>query len=315
VATGRKYLPHAKKLKGCPREKKPPRFKGQNIYFPFHYRYPSFLLKKAKFSGATAAGDTSRAYFVDGTLAGLTKEPNIYGKPMRFDLQLMKVSGNQYKVTGSLDHTTDVSYDSLWVSAKNFDLGEVKLKKSKYFPQAVKAKKGDIALAGFFIDDDIDLKLNLDASSVNFLYEQQAKDRISQVVRDVLAGLTRLTLDTRLSGKADNYKLSMNSNVDQVLANQVKQTLQKNLREAQQQVENYVRAEVNKRQNEVESIMEENRQKLLAEMDKAKQKVQEKVDEVEQRKKEVEERIEKEKSKVKDKAKDKLKDLFKKKNP
>ncbi len=313
VELGRKYLPTAKKVVGSKKIQKPPRFKGQNIQFPFHYRYPRFLLRKAKFSAATAAGDTSRAYFVEGNLSGLTNQPVVYGKPMRFNIGLMKVSGNQYEVSGSLDHTTEVAHDSVWVSAKNFAIGEVKLKKSKYFPHAVEAKKGNIVLAGFFIGDGIDLKLNLDVEPVNFLFEQAAGDRISRIVRDVLAGLTQLTLNAQLLGDASDYKLHMNSNVDQVLAKQVKKALQENLQEAQQWVENYVRSEVDKRRKEVEAIIDKNRQKLFTEMDKSKHKVQEKVDELEKCKKEVHERIEKEKNKVKDKAKDTLKDLFKKK--
>ena len=60
VALARKYLPTIKKLKGTEKQKNPPRFKGQNIYFPFHYRYPKFLLRKAIFSAATAAGEAAR---------------------------------------------------------------------------------------------------------------------------------------------------------------------------------------------------------------------------------------------------------------
>jgi hypothetical protein len=103
----------------------------------------------------------------------------------------MKVSGNKYNLAGSLDHITEQAKDSLWLSAENFGLGKVSLKKSKYFPQAVSAQKGNISLAGFFIGNSIDLKVNLDATPVTFAYEKEAADRISKIVRDVLAGLTR----------------------------------------------------------------------------------------------------------------------------
>jgi len=306
VALGRKYLPTAKKLKGQKKEK-PPRLTGQDIHFPFRYRYPKFLVRHAKLSAATAAGDTSLAYFLDGTLTGLTNQPPVYGQPTRFKIDLMKVDGNAYQISGSLDHTTDLEKDSLWLSADNFGLGKVNLKKSKYFPQSVSAQKGDISLAGFFIGDAIDLKLNLDAAPVKFAYQSEAAGKISKIVRDVLAGLNQLNLNAKLKGKDADYKLNLNSNVDNVLANQVKQTLQKNLREAQQQVENHVRAEVDKKRQEVEAIIEENRQKIYAEVDKAKQKVDELTAEVEKRKKQLEEK----KKELEDKAKKKLMDIFK----
>lgn len=310
VALGRKYLPTVKKLKGSKKADKPPRFKGQNIYFPFHYRYPRFLLRNATLSAATAAGDTSQAYFINGSVNGLTNEPAVFGKPTHFIMGLKKITGNQYEVTGSLDHTTEIAYDSLWVSAKNFALGEVDLKESKYFPSAIKAKKGDINLAGFFIGDGIDLKLNLTASPVEFIFQKKTTDKISKIVQDVLSGLNQLTLMSQLKGEASNYKMRMNSNVDKVLAGQVKRTLEKNLREAQQQVENYVRAEADKHRKQVEALIEKNKKTFYAELDKAEKKVQEQVDKVEKKKKEVEERIEQEKKKLEDKAKNKLKDLF-----
>jgi len=307
VALGRKYLPTVKRMKGHKKEK-PPRLKGQDIHFPFHYRYPRFLLRHAKLSAATAAGDTSRAYFIEGTLDGLTNQPSVYGKPTRFKIDLMKVSANKYQILGSLDHTTDQERDSLWLKADNFGLGKVSLKKSKYFPQAVSAKKGNISLTGFFIGDKIDLKLKLDASPVTFAYENEAADRISKIVREVLSGLTQLKLNAKLTGEASDYKLSLNSNVDNVLANQVTQTLEKNLREAQQQVENYVRTEVDKKRKEVEAIINENRQKVYAEIDKTKQKVQQLTDEVDKQKNQLEEK----KKELEDKAKKKILNIFKK---
>ncbi|MBC8183483.1 TIGR03545 family protein [candidate division KSB1 bacterium] len=312
VALGRKYLPTVKKLKGAEKEKSPPRLKGQNISFPFHYRYPKFLIRRVKLSGATAAGDTSQAYFAAGVLNGLTNEPAVYGKPTQFEIDLNRITGNQYNIKGSLDHRTEIAYDSLWISAKRFALGEVKLKKSKYFPNALKAKKGNISAAGFFIGDGINLKLNADVSPVEFIFSQKAEDKITKIVRDVLTSLNRITLKAQLKGDTTDYKMRLNSNVDQVLANKVKQTISQNLRKAQMQVENYVRAEAAKNRKKVEALIEKNKKTMLAELDKAKQTVEKKAEEFEKKKKEVEKRIEDEKKKLENQAKKKIKDLFKK---
>jgi len=312
VALGRKYLPTVKKLNGTEKEKSPPRLKGQNIFFPFHYRYPKFLIRKVSLSGATAAGDTSQAYFATGILNGLTNEPSVYGKPTQFEIDLNRIAGNLYNIKGSLNHTTEIAYDSLWISAKRFALGEVKLKKSKYFPKALKAKKGNISAAGFFIGDGINLKLDVDASPVEFIFAQKKEDKITKIVKDVLTSLNRVTLTAQLKGDTTNYKMGLNSNIDRVLANKVKQTISQNLRQAQLQVENYVRAEADKNRKKVEALIEKNKKSMLAELDKAKQTVEKKVEEFEKKKKDVEKRIEDEKKKLENQAKNKLKNLFKK---
>ena len=312
VALGRKYLPIVQKLKGKEKEKKPPRLKGQDIHFPFHYAYPKFLLKHARLSAATSSGDTSQAYFVEGELNGLTNQPAVFGKPTRFLINAKKIAGNQYEIKGSLDHIGEIARDSLWITARNFGLGQVKLKKGKYFPSSMTAKNGDISLAGFFIGDGIDLKIDFNAAPVDFIFDSPGQDKISRIVRDVLQGLTQLKLTTKLKGEKDNYKLSMNSNVDNVLANQVKQTIAKNLRQAQQQIEDFVNTEADKRRKQVESLINKNKQTIYAELDKAKATIQKKYDELEKKKKEVEKKIEDEKKKLEQQAKDKLKGLFKK---
>ncbi|MDZ7400282.1 MAG: TIGR03545 family protein [candidate division KSB1 bacterium] len=309
VATGRKYLDKVQKMTASDKVEKPPRFKGQDIHFPFRYRYPKFLLRQAKLSAATAAGDTSRAYFLEGYLTGLTNQPSVLGRPTRFNIDLMRLDGNKYRLAGSLDHITDQSRDSLWLSAENFGLGKINLKKSKYFPAAISAQKGNIMLAGFFVSNSIDLKLNLDVSPVNFIYESEATDRVSKIVREVLGGLTNVNLKAQLIGGAGaDFKLNLNSNVDNVLANQIKLTIAENLREAQQQVESYVRTEVDKKRKQVEAIIDENRQKVYAELDQAKQKVYQITNELEQRKKELEER----KKKLESDAKKKVIDFIRK---
>ncbi len=303
VATGRKYLDKVQQMTASGKVEKPPRFKGQDIHFPFRYRYPKFLLREAKLSAATAAGDTSRAYFLDGILTGLTNQPSVLGRPTRFNIDLMRFDGNKYRLAGSLDHITAQPRDSLWLSAENFGLGKINLKKSKYFPSAVSAQRGNVMLAGFFVGSSIDLKLNLDASPVNFVYEHEAADRVSKIVREVLGSLTNVNLKAQLiGGSGADFKLNLNSNVDNVLANQIKLTVAENLREAQQQVESYVRTEVDKKRKQVEAIVDENRQKVYAELDRAKQKVNEITDEIDRRKKELEERKKKLEADAKKKA-------------
>ncbi|MCI0495942.1 TIGR03545 family protein [candidate division KSB1 bacterium] len=307
VAMVRKYLPVVQKLKGTPKVEQPPRFKGQDIHFSFHYRYPRFLIRQAKLSAATAAGDTSKAYFLNGIITGITNQPPVYGNPTKFNLDLMRISGNKYQISGSLDHREEIAKDSLWLRADDFGLGKLNLKGGKYFPQAISAQQGAIALSGFFIGNDIDLKLRLDAAPVKFAYETETADRIGKIVRDVLGGLNQLNLKAELKNVGSDYKLNLNSNVDNVLANQVKLTIAQNLRDAQQQVENFVRAEVDKRRLQVEAIVEKNRQTIYSGVDRAKQRVQAQFDEIEKRKKELEAR----KKKLEEDAKNKLKGIFK----
>ncbi len=312
VALARKYIPSTSLTKSKPEKTSPPRLKGQDIYFPFHYRYPKFLLRNAKFSAATAAGDTAKAYFIEGNLTGLTNQPAVYGLPTKLNFNLMRVDGNRYAISSSFDHREEIPRDTVKLQAKNFRMGKIMLKKQKYFPIALSANKGDVELAGLFIGDKIDLSLNLVASPVKFIFENEAKEKVSKIIRDVLNGINQINLNAELIGETQDYQLKMNSNVDKVLANQIKLTLAKNLREAQLQVENYVRQQADLRRQKVEEVVRKNREALLAKMDMAKKMIEEKQKEFDEKKKQLEQKLEEEKKKLENKAKNKLKQMFKK---
>jgi uncharacterized protein (TIGR03545 family) len=326
VNLGRKYLPTAQKLVASPKVAKPPRFKGQDIHFPFHYRYPRFLIRTAQLSGATAAGDTARAYFLNGLVKGVTNEPQIYGRPTRFDLKLARVASNAYNLAGSLDHTTNIACDSLWFSAQNWALGRLKLAESKYFPQAVRADKGAVQLTGFFIDDQIDLNLNFAATPIYFDFNPNT-NKIAEIVRQILTALTTLDLQAQLLGQKKDYQFRLKSNVDRVLAQSINNVVQANIQKARLQVENYIQNQISQSRSQAEAILNKYQQQLQAKMEQARQQVLAKFSELEARKKEIQDRIEAEKDKAKkktgeqrqqieDKAKKKLDQLFKKpKNP
>jgi len=323
VALGRKYLPMAQAAMTSSKLEAPPRFKGQDLHFPFHYRYPRFLAREIKLSGATAGGDTSRAYFLSGGIKNLTNQPMVAGKPTQFNLNFLRVDGNQYTMSGSFDHTTNVGKDSLWIAANNFGLGNIKLPDNKHLPHALAAQKGDVRLSGFFVGDALDLRVNLNAAPVSFDFSTTPKDFVASVVQDVLSGFNRLELGLQLQGARSDYGLSIHSNLDNVLADQLKRVVGEKLAEARTQIETRVRAEVDKRRKEAEALVENYKQGLTAEMQKVRGVVDQQVEELNKRKAEIEARIEAEKNKAKqavdekkkqaeEEAKKKLKGLLKK---
>ncbi len=323
VVLSRKYLPMAQAAMTSSKLEAPPRFKGQDIHFPFHYRYPRFLAREIKLSGATAGGDTSLAYFLSGEIKNLTNQPTVSGMPTQFKINFLRVDGNQYTMSGSFDHTTEVGKDSLWLAANNFGLGNIKLPDNKHLPHALVANKGDVALSGFFVGDALDLRVNLNAAPVSFDFSSTPKDFVSNVVQDVLAGFNQLELGVQLQGARSDYALSIHSNLDNVLADQLKRVVGEKLAEARLQIETRVRAEVDKRRKEAEALVENYKQSLTAEMQKVRGAVDQQIEELNKRKAEVEARIEAEKNKGKQvvdekkkqaegEAKKKLKGLLKK---
>jgi uncharacterized protein (TIGR03545 family) len=324
VKLGRKYLPTAQKIFVSEKEPAPPRFKGQDIHFPFHYRYPRFLLRLARLSGANAAGDTARAYFFDGEIRGLTNQPRVFAQPTQFTLDLARDLGNKYHLAGSLDHTSEIAYDTLWASTRDFGLGKINLKSSRYFPQAIQANKGDISFTGYFMDDRIALNLDLAASPVNFIFaENQNLGTIAKIIQNLIIAITDIKLNAQFNGVSPKYQLKLNSNIDDILTQKVSSLLKENIAKARLQIEQFVQTEIDKRRQPLETKFNNFQQSLMAEMEKVRTAMLSRYQEIEAKKKEVEAKIEAEKNKtqkkidaeskkLQDKAKDKLKNMLKK---
>ncbi|MCA9743719.1 MAG: TIGR03545 family protein [Deferribacteres bacterium] len=308
VGLGRKYLPAASVLLTSEEEPNPPRFEGQDIYFPFHYRYPRLLIRKIHLSGMTAAGDSTRGYALDGQVLGFTTEPPVYGQPTKFDVKFYRESSNQYAIRGVLDHV-DAARDSLWISASQIRLGEQSLPSSKYLPASFTAQRGSFELSGFFAGDAININFGFQATPVTFRYASEASGKIESIVRSVLADINRIDLTATLAGRQGDYALRMGSNIDNALSNGVMSVLDQNFRAAQAQLETRVRASVARYRSEAESRVQAFRQGTLAEVEQLQQRVQAELERIEQYKKEIENCIEAEKKKAEQKVADEKKKL------
>ncbi|MBN2416354.1 TIGR03545 family protein [bacterium] len=291
MALTRRYLPTAEKALSREKKRRPPRFQGQDIRFPFTRGYPAFLLRSARFSAAGAAADTSGPFFIEGTVTGVTTDPALYGRPARFSLTLRKASGDTYGIQGMIDRTGAVPRDSLRVTAAGIDLGTIALQSGANLPAAVTAPSSDLGLAGYLSGEAVDISLNMAAAPVTFSYTGEASDAVSRIVRDVLTGLSRVTISARLQGDSAGYGLRMNSNVDRVLAGRIRAVLDDKVSRARQQVETYVRAEADERRQGIVALIEQNRLTTLAEVDALRKQVGDRVDALEKLKKEIEQRL------------------------
>ena len=270
VALSREYLPVAQDYMASNENdsEEITRLKGQNILFPFHSRYPRFLIREIFLTGATAGGDTNRAYVLTGNLTGLTNEPKVYGEPARFEIDFAKGNGNKYHASGSLDHRGEQPRDSLWIAAKNFGLGNIKLTKSGGFPRNLSAGKSDISLDGLFVDDDINLDIELITSPVRFIFADSASSRVTKIVHEMFSRFEKLNITIGLHGVIDDVRFKLASNIDKVLSQRLKEIFAQDIRKARKKIEDYVRAEIGKHQRDTAKLSSDKMKSLNAEIQK-----------------------------------------------
>ena len=317
IDTGRQYLPVAQTLMQLQKTESPPRFRGQDIPFPFHQRYPKFLIRRAALSAADQAADTGRVHWLRGELFGLTNEPAVYGEPTRFDLFVGSAAGNQYRLFGAIDHTRSEPRDTLTVEARQVALGRMPLGGDGFLPQAMVAERGDFRLIGIFIGERVNLQLELRAGPVRFEFSEAADGELAGIVRQALAGVQRLDLSARLLGARDAYRLQLSTNVDRLLGRRIKAVFDERLLAAREQVAQYVRGEADRLRRQVERLLQQQEQELQAKVRQWRARLDQRLADIEREKRDLEQRLKREKQKARreaeKKARDTLEKLFKKK--
>ncbi|KAA3620123.1 MAG: TIGR03545 family protein [Calditrichaeota bacterium] len=318
----RRYFPAAAILLESEKEPEPERFAGQDIYFPFHHKFPDFLIRKILLTGSTGK-ENSNAYNVSGKIFGLTNQPAVFGEPTKAELEIQKSAGNGYKIRSVLDHVSEIAKDSVWIDAQDFRLGSVKLKENKNLPTELVAEKGDLNFTGFLRDEQMNLNLKVHAEPVQFKYAQSDDNRISKTIREVLDGVRVVEISAQLKTENDDRVLKLSSNIDNVLSQRLKNILDKNVTKARQDVENRVQQEVAANREKADAALAGFKSKVDEEMAVLENRIKAETDKLAAKKKELEVKLaeetgkvqsaaEKEKKKLENEAKKKLDGLFNK---
>lgn len=313
VRMAREYMPVAQQFMASGQVKKPPRFEGQDIPFQLYNNKPKFLLERLVLSAAGNQADTSRALRLSGLVEGITSQPSVYGEPLTFDLKALLPNANAYNLTGVLDHTGEVPEDRFQARASGIKFGRINLPQRPHLPIALDANKGSITANFNVIGKELDFKVEFAASPVSFSFaEQQANSNIiSRVTHEVFAGIDHLNLGAGISGIGEDVRLSISSNIDDILADRIRDVVGKSVEQARQEIRKRLEEIIMPKKEQALAFVAENKQKITSELDKLDQMVQDQISVVESKKQELEAEVEKRKEEGLEDVKDKLKDIFK----
>ncbi len=145
---------------------------------------------------------------------------------------------------------------------------------------------------------------------MKFLFAEKTgnNDVISKATRSVFDSIDNLQISAAISGRIDNPRLSIRSNIDDVLAQRVQALIGESARAARTEIRNRVTSMTEPKKQELSAFINKNKKEITEELDQIQKAVDEKLAVIDEKRKEIEQKIEKEKKKgIK-----KLKDIFKK---
>ncbi len=293
-----------------PKKEKPPRLKGQTIYFTKQQALPNFWVKNIELSG-----HTTRGLAIGGQLKDLVSDQKIIGSPTTFDISGQRGDGANLAFTGELNYLGDAPLEKFMMNMGAVPLNNVKLSDSPLLPQKIDKGKGDFKASLQVGGESLNGDLSFVARQINFDFGEQPSEKlVDKTVRKILTNASTIDLEVSLQSNDERTSFGLDSNLDELFARELQNIVGEEIREAREKIEAEVEKKVKSVKADFDAYVEKQTTALETEMKKYEDMLKEQKALIDQKKSELETRIEEEKKKaqesVEDEAKKRIKGLF-----
>ena len=198
--------------------KKPDRGKGVYIRFKETEPMPDLLARQVRVSMIIPAGE------ITGEIRQVTTDQALLGIPLKFTFSGAELADIQsINITGTLDHIDpNNSSDQVRVAVQQYRVKDFKLSASDNLPMALKNGLAHLNLTATLHGEmlDADVQVAMDAA-VFETGKKTGDNHLAKTLHAALADVSNFSVNAKVTGPLDNYKLKITSDLDKVLKNAV----------------------------------------------------------------------------------------------
>ena len=221
TALARQYMPPGL----LPKESDGPkrlRASGTTVHFAKPQAYPRFLLRRADLTVDVTDGPARGSYVAAVTNA--TTEPALIGAPTLFAVRRTTTGTgvDSLRITGSLDHAKAKPRDVLTAQAGGVELPNFPI---PGLPYRGDPGRGTSELRLTLDGDHLAAHWTLATHKLAWVTDSVAAKKLTTIeslVARVLTGVPSLRMDADVTGTLQSAKLAVSSNLDRVVADQLK---------------------------------------------------------------------------------------------
>ncbi len=227
------------------KEKKPPRFKGQDIHFVKEKSLPNFWLKRCEITGETNGG-----FYVKGEMLDVSSQPKVTGKPTVFSLEGTRPDGAKLHLKLILDFVSSPSYQKLQFGILNFPVVDLKFEHNvKYLPIKLSRADGNFNLEIFKQGNLIESTAKFNALNPAFTYQDeqfnnQYEEKVAGIFKQTFNSIKNVDANILLSFRGSDFDVRFNSTLDKQLTQGFKDAVGKEIEQLKQNVEKIVREKI-----------------------------------------------------------------------
>jgi uncharacterized protein (TIGR03545 family) len=197
---------------------KPDRGQGVNVRFKEIDPLPDLLARQVRVSLIIAAGDMT------GEIRQLTSDQKKLGIPLEFNFSGDKLKGVQsITITGTLDHILpDKATDRVTATVERYRVKDLTLSDSADLPVVLKNGSANLNLVASLHENVLDADLALTMDTVSLAVVKKADgNQLQRALQAALADVSTFSINAKVAGPLDNYRVKMTSDLDRVLKNAV----------------------------------------------------------------------------------------------
>ncbi len=286
-----RYLPpglHPRRFTGSDRT----RASGTTMEFPNENGDPDFLIESAD-ADLVIGGQGRGAGKYAALIIGLTTQPTVYGKPVRFSVERAPgLDGpSDVEIAAVIDHVSEEIRDSLTARVQgvnlpsiDLDLLQASLNMGAGTSDISLIRTGD-SISGIWAFSSSNIEWARNEASAAESRDPSTARQAGRIVEDLLwrtvSGLEDVQIEIRFSGSARGPSLGIRSNVGRAVAQSLRQQLGQEIERAEQQVraevDRLVSERVSEARNRVDALQSELDARIasqLAELSSARQELE-----------------------------------------
>ncbi len=214
-----------------PEKEKPPRLKGQDIYFVAPRMIPVFWLKQANISGTTNAD-----FSISGEIKDFTFQPGLTGQPIVLRVYGERKDRAAYRIKWKYLSGSSKELDSVQVELKSIPIRNLNLPSgNETFPDAIESAKGDFqffATSGYGKNEAV-IRVTFKNPVFHFSMAKTASNRMQKIVRNIFTNIQKIEMKIRLWKEGNIVQFSLSSNLDRLLQDQLSAVLGREAKKAE----------------------------------------------------------------------------------
>ncbi len=279
-----------------PKKKKPPRLKGQDIQFVTPEVLPAFWIKNIAVSGGLSDGT-----IISGNIRDIVNDQNIIDRPTTFEVKGTRKDSAGIVFNGEFDYRGDTEREYFALNFNNLPMRNISLTNFPLLPRELDRGQGFIESSLNLTGSDFKSQIAFKTKDVRFDFSERPEDipdYIYSLSRSIAESIDEITFDASLEYISNDLRFSVQSNLDNIIADRLKEILSEELKKAKEALGRRVQDEVKPHIDKLKKLVDDREKEINAKITEAQNLVLAQQQAIEKKRSEIENRIDSEKKRL-----------------